>query len=83
MPVEENQTEIKQCSEVLSDALQAGNYIKTETVNMIPATSESGKSKSSHDMGYKDVGDLMSGSYSKDASFELFVESNEPKYEQD
>lgn len=35
-------------------------------------------------MGFKNVGDLMiPGSYSKDAKLELFVESNEPKYEQD
>ena len=66
--------------------MQASYYIKTiktETVKMISTISGSGNTKSSYEMGFKNVGNLMSGSYLKDATFEPLLESNEPKYEQD
>ena len=50
---------------------------------MISTISGSGNTKSSYEMGFKNVGNLMSGSYLKDATFEPLLESNEPKYEQD
>ena len=69
-----------QCTAVLSGAQQEG--VKSsimQTGNIISPTTESKQTKSSHENGYADVGNLrLTESFSKDASFVLFQGPNGP-----